>query len=104
VKLVEVATRVLTRRQFECWYQSDIEMLEPDEIARRMDISVATVYSMAFKARHKLSEHAGDIEDPDTRLACLISIRRGHKVENAEDSTVKSVLFQEERDNFVNST
>src|SRR5215831_1936306 len=103
LKLVEVATRVLTRRQFEVWYLSDIEMIEPTEIARRLSIAVATVYSTAFQARHKLSDHAGDIEDPDARLAYLISIRRGHNVEIAEDSTVKAVIYRQDRDKFVNS-
>lgn len=103
MKLVEVAGRVLTRRQFECWYMRRIENMEAEEVARRMSLSYATVYNYVWEATRTLADHAADIEDPDDYLCCMISILRGHRIENAVDSTPKAVFNREERENFANS-
>ena len=103
MKLVEVATRVLTRRQRECWYLRRIELIEAEEVARRMQISLASVYNLTWEATRTLADHVDDIEDVDAALAYMVSILRGHKVENAEDSTVKSAIFREDRIKSVRS-
>jgi hypothetical protein len=104
MKLVEVANRCLTRRQFECWYQRRIENIEPEEVARRMNVSVHRVHSLVWEATRELADHVDEIEDVDLHLSFMVSILRGHKVENAVDSTVKSVVLHEKRDKSVNST
>ena len=102
MKLVEVANKYLTRQKFSAWYLRRIEMIEPEEVARRMDVSVATVYNYVWQATRELADHIEEIEDPDDYLAYMISILRGHRIENAVDSTAKAAIKREERTFFAN--
>ena len=104
MKLVEIAHKYLTARQRQAWYQRRIENIEPEEVARRMGILVHSVHNLVSEADQRLADHVCEIEDNDFLLAYLIPIRRGHKVENAEDTTVKSVLYRQKRAFFVNPT
>lgn len=101
MKLVEVAAKVLSRRRYEAWYLRRIEMIEPEEVARRMSIAVAIVHNYVWEAERALVDHAQDIDDIEEHLACMISIIRGKRVENATDSTPKAVFSRQERKNFA---
>ena len=104
MKLIEVARANLRRREYECWYSRRIEMLEPEEVARRMNISVARVHNYVWEAERALVDHAADIEDPNDYLCTMLSIIRSRRIENVEDSTPKAAIRRQERQNFAKNS
>ena len=99
MKLVEVAKKHLKPHQFEVWYQRRIEMIEPEEVARRLSITVASVHQYVWMAERDLADHESEIEDVEEHLAVIITILRNRKVEDVRDTTLQKAAQRLEKEN-----